>query len=426
MAYRFLPEEFAPPPDRHPKGPPWALFRMASRPLLPLCLLLGACTMTAPRMPLDLREYSLDGPGLQVRDIDAPPLPMIEPTVRAGRLVVVIDGVAEELETLTAVPPGTGPMPLALITHGTAVDGSRDVNLRIFLPLAEHFARRGYRAVIFARRGIATSTGQQVGRPRVTCGLWPSRAYVEAANDFANEYASVLDALVQLPEVDGTRVVGVGQSTGGLGMLALAARHPPGLIGVINFAGGHGGNGDYGVCNARALTQAFAASGRDARVPALWLYSTADRYFWPSLTRANFDAYVAGGAPARLEMLGSLWYADDGHELFQLGGRELWQPRISTFLRDIGAPGWRLDPATATVAKPPPPTTLVPAGHEAWLRYHGRAGHKAFAIGDDGWGWATERPNREAAEQAALTFCEEYTTACRVVPDLADSRGSTR
>ena len=117
---------------------------------LPLCLLLGACTMTVPRASLDQREYSLDGPGFPTRDLEAPSLPMIEPTVRAGRLVVVIDGVAEELETLTAVPPGTGPMPLALITHGTAVDGSRDVNLRIFLPLAEHFARRGYRAVVFA------------------------------------------------------------------------------------------------------------------------------------------------------------------------------------------------------------------------------------------------------------------------------------
>ena len=379
--------------------------------------------MNAPRVPLDLREYSLDGPGFPTRDFEAAPLPITEPTVREGRLVVMIDGVAEELETLTAMPPGLGRMPLALISHGTSVDGSRDVNLRIFLPLAEHFARRGYRAVVFARRGVASSTGRQVGRPRVAC-LWPSRAYVEAANDFANEYASVLDALVQLPEVDGTRVVGVGQSTGGLGMLALAARRPPGLVGVINFAGGHGGNGDYRVCNARALTRAFRAAGRDARVPALWLYSTADRFFWPSLTRTNFDAYVAGGAPARLEMLGPLWHADDGHELFQLGGRELWQPRISTFLRDIGAPGWRLDPASATVAKPPPPATLVQAGHEAWSRYHGRAGHKAFAVGDDGWGWASERSNREEAENAALTFCEEYTTACHVVSDIADSPNS--
>lgn len=395
-------------------------------PLLSLCLLLGACTLTTPRGPLDLREYSLDGPGFPIRALQAAPLRPTEPTVREGRLVVMIDGVLEELETLTAIPPGTGSTPLALITHGTSVDGSRDVNLRIFLPLADHFARRGYRAVVFARRGIATSTGRQVGRPRTACGSRTSRAYVEAANDLANEYAAVLDALVRLPEVDATRVLGVGQSTGGLGMLALAARHPPGLMGVINFAGGHGGNGNYRVCNARALTRAFAASGRVARLPALWLYSTADRFFWPSLTRANFDAYVAGGAPARLEMLGPLWYAEDGHELFQLGGRELWQPRISAFLRDIGAPGWRLDPASATVAKPSPPTGLEPAAQTAWLRYLGRAGHKAFAIGDDGWGWATGRPDREEAERAALTFCEEYTTGCRVVPDSADKPGSTR
>lgn len=390
-----------------------------------LCLLLGACTLTTPRGPLDLREYSLDGPGFPIREIHAASLPPTESTVREGRLAVMIDDVAEELETLTATPRGTGPMPLALITHGTSVDGSRDLNLRVFLPLAEHFARRGYRAVVFARRGVATSTGQPVGRPRVACRARKARDYVEAANAMADEYAAVLAALVRSPEVDRTKVLGVGQSTGGLGMLALASRHPPGLIGVINFAGGHGGNGRYRVCSARALTRAFAASGRVARVPALWLYSTTDRFFWPSLARANFDAYVAGGAPARLEMLGSLWYAEDGHELFQLGGRELWQPRISVFLRDIGAPGWRLDPATAAVAKPLPPTELNPKAHAAWRRYLGRAAHKAFAIGDDGWGYATGRPDREGAERAALTFCEEYTEGCRVVPDGSDSNGST-
>ena len=382
--------------------------------------------MNAPRGPLDLREYSLDGPGFPTRDRQVDPLPPTEPAVREGRLAVMIDGDREELETLTAMPTGTGSMPLALITHGTSVDGSRGVNLRFFLPLAEHFARRGYRAVVFARRGVATSTGQQVGRPRAGCGSRKARDYVEAANELANEYAAVVDALVRLPEVDGTKILGVGQSTGGLGMLAFAARGPTGLIGVINFAGGHGGNGHYRVCSARALTRAFAASGRGARVPALWLYSTADRFFWPSLTRTNFDAYVAGGAPARLEMVGPLWYAEDGHELFQLGGRELWQPRISVFLRDIGAPGWRLDPASATVAKPSPPAGLDRAGRTAWLRHLGRAGHRAFAVGDDGWGWAAGRPDRNEAEKAALTFCEEYSVGCRVVPDSAYSRDSER
>lgn len=385
--------------------------------LLALCFLLGACmtTMTTPNLPLDLREYTHDGPGFPARDLQVQDSATIQPTVREGRLAVRIGGVQEELETLTVMPPGEGPFPLALISHGTPADEARGGRLRQFLPLAESFARRGYRAVVFARRGYGSSTGARRDKPRVMCGYWPTRAYLRAAGSIADEYVAALEAVVQLPEVNGSKVVGVGQSTGGLGVLALASRGPPGLIGVINFAGGHGSNGRRGVCNGRALTHAFAAVGKNARVPALWLHSTTDQWFWPSLTRRNFDRYVAGGAPARLEMLGPLWFSKDGHQLFMLGGRELWQPRISTFLRDIGAPGWQLDPASATVARLAPPTGLAPAQQAVWLRYLGSADHKAFAVGSNGWGRATARRSQREADQAALAFCEEYTTNCRIV-----------
>ena len=382
--------------------------------LLLLCLLLGAC-MTRPNLPLDLREYTHDGPGFPTRDLHAQHSAAIEPAVREGRLVVRIDGALEELETLTAAPLGDGPFPLALISHGIRIDAARGT-LRNYLPLAESFARRGYHAVAFARRGYGASTGSLRGRPRVMCGSWPTRAYEQAAGAIADEYAAVLGALVQLPEVDGSKVVGVGVSASGLGVLELASRRPPGLIGVINVSGGHGGNGRHGVCNARGVTRAFAAVGKDAQVPALWLHSTADRWFWPSLTRRNFDAYVAGGAPARLEMLGPLWFSSDGHRLFMLGGRELWQPRISTFLRDIDAPGWQLDPASATVAKPAPPAGLGAANEAVWYGHLGRADHKAFAVGSNGgYGHATARRSQQEAEEVALAYCEEFTTNCRIV-----------
>ena len=397
-------------------------FCQATVTLVALCFLLGACmTMTRPNLPLDLREYTHDGPGFPTRDLHAHHSTAIEPTVRAGHLVVRIDGALEVLEILTAIPPGDGPAPLALISHGKSA--KERVLLRDYLPLAESFARRGYRAVVFARRGYGFSTGVRRDNRYVFCGYWPTRAYMQNASAVADEYAAVLEFLVQLPEVDGSKVVGVGQSAAGLGVLALASRRPPGLIGVINFAGGGGGAGHHRVCNARGVTRAFAAAGKDAQVPALWLHSTTDRLFWPSLTRRYFDSYVAGGAPARLEMLGPLWFSEDGHKLFMLGGRELWQPRISTFLRDIGAPGWQLDPASATIAKPAPPAGLAPAGQAVWLRYLGSADHRAFAIGSNGVGvGATSRRSRQEAEEVALALCEVHTTTnCRIVGDGSGS-----
>lgn len=235
---------------------------------------------------------------------------------------------------------------------------------------------------------------------------------------------AVLDAVTRVAEGEDSRrdaeldvppIVAVGQSVGGLAVLALAERQPKGLIGVINFAGGHGGTGNRRVCNGRGLQRAFATFGDSARAPALWLYSTSDQYFWPSLTRRNFDAYVAGGAPARLEMLGPLWFSPDGHNLIELGGRELWQSRISTFLRDIEAPGWQLEPDLALVPKPPLPSGVNARAQPAWVTYTGSATHKAFAIGDNGGYAAINRRSPRHAEEVALSVCRQTTLGCRIV-----------
>ena len=123
-------------------------------------------------------------------------------------------------------------------------------------------------------------------------------------------------------------------------MLALASRLPAGLVGVVNFSGGRGGNSlnERYNCFEDGFVSAFAEFGKTARVPALWLYSTADHFFWPDLVKDAFNAYAKGGAPVRLHWFGPLLYAEDGHRLYRGEGQFLWSPRISDFLKDIGAP----------------------------------------------------------------------------------------
>ena len=98
-----------------------------------------------------------------------PAVPASKIRVSEGKLTVPIGLRNHELETLTATPPGPGPFPLAVISHGVPRSSKdrRKVRLRNLLPVAEGFARRGYRAVIFARRGFATSSG--IRRSRNTC-----------------------------------------------------------------------------------------------------------------------------------------------------------------------------------------------------------------------------------------------------------------
>ncbi len=248
------------------------------------------------------------------------------------KLVVSIDGERHELEALIFTPPGPGPFPLAVISHGNSRN-QRRVKLTRYLGIAEDFAERGYKAVVFARRGAASSTGGYVDN------MWGCQ-HLTAGRTSAEDYTAVIKALTNRPDIDGSIVVAAGQSGGGFAVLALASRPPPGLVGVVNFAGGRGGNryDNFYNCNEFGLIDAFAEFGRTARIPALWLYSTTDHFFWPELVKQGFDAYAGGGAPVRLEWFGPLLYAEDGHRLYRGDGQYLWGPRIGAFLKDIGAP----------------------------------------------------------------------------------------
>ena len=165
-----------------------------------------------------------------------PAIPASNILVSMGRLTVPFGYQKHDLETLTATAPGAGPFPLALISHGIPRSAKelRNVRLRHLLPLAEDFARRGYRAVIFARRGFASSSGtyqESYGRCKsVTAG-----GYLRAGMTGAKDYAAVIDVLAQDPDIDGSTVIALGQSAGGFAVGALASRPPPGLVAVISF-----------------------------------------------------------------------------------------------------------------------------------------------------------------------------------------------
>ena len=167
--------------------------------------------------------------------------------------------------------------------------------------------------------------------------------HLDAGRTSVEDYAAVIKELASRPDIDGSTVIAAGQSGGGFAVLVLASQPPAGLVGVVNFSGGRGGNSreEQFNCDELGFVNAFEQIGKTARIPALWLYSTADRFFWPDLVKDAFNAYSNGGPPVRLEWFGPLSYAQDGHRLYRGEGKDLWSPRIGDFLRDIGAPNKR-------------------------------------------------------------------------------------
>lgn len=283
--------------------------------------------------------------------LESSTVPVSALVVARGSVSVQIGYGKYDLETLTVTPSGPGPFPLAVISHGVPFGGEtarRKIRLRRYLPLAEDFARRGYKAVVFARRGFAASSGPyQEGRG---CKDSTGLSFALSARNGGIDYAAVIEAFATYPDVDGSKVVVAGQSGGGFAASALASNPPPGLIGIVSFAGGRGGMKKdgrriRGNCNEEGFVRAFGRFGDGATVPALWLYSTTDKLFWPELVDRAFEAYAANGAPVRLERVGALWFTDNGHYLYRREGRRIWSPLIDAFLDAIGAPNRKPDTA---------------------------------------------------------------------------------
>ncbi len=383
---------------------------------LVVCLMaLLVCTTTSVSAPdADAqrveRNFVIAGtPGPTIPAISASDL-----RVTPGKLSVSFGWGSHDLEAITVVPPGFGPFPLAVVSHGNPRKGARGrLRLRGLLPVAKDFARRGYTAVVFARRGFGKSTGS------VDEGLSPHTtwSYAKAGRTAAEDYAAVIEAMAARPEIDGSRVIAAGQSGGGFAVTALASKPPAGLVGVVSLSGGRGSPQSYRNHNEEALVGAFAEFGTTARVPALWLYSMTDRFFWPEFVDRMVTAYAKGGAPVRLDRVGPLWFAGDGHALVRPGGRELWRPRITAFLRAIGAPNWEADPGDAAVVISRPPEGLHRRRHGWWRNYLGRANHKAFAVAEDGLRarHVNSRNTPEVAREAALRNCESKGDTCRIV-----------
>ena len=94
--------------------------------------------------------------------------------------------------------------------------------------------------------------------------------------------------------VDPNNVVVLGHSWGGLGALGIAYDAPPGVVGIINFAGGGGSFAPGQICSGkdRLIADVGRLSAGD-HIPEIWLYAENDDRFAPPLAHAMYDAYRA-------------------------------------------------------------------------------------------------------------------------------------
>ncbi|WP_158239194.1 S9 family peptidase [Uliginosibacterium sp. TH139] len=229
-------------------------------------------------------------------------------------------------------PDGAGPFPLLVLSHGnppSAADRPRIGRYRQIVQIRE-FVQRGYAVIVPIRRGYGASGGDYA-ESYARCS---SNEFFRAGMEAARDVLAALAYARTLPWVRTEGTVLAGQSAGGFASIAAASLQPAGVVAVLNFSGGRGGDPvkhPAVPCGEGAMAATFARFGASTRVPVLFHYVENDQFFGPDYTRSWFEAFEQAGGRGRFVLQPA--YGKDGHGLFaSKGATQIWSREVDAFL----------------------------------------------------------------------------------------------
>lgn len=332
-----------------------------------------------------------------------------ELSIEQGLMPVTIHGRDFQLDTIVVKRKDLDgqKLPIAMLTHGIARSAQEYAELRTdrLKSQAVDMALRGYLAVGVIRRGFGLSSPHT--RPRA-CG---SGSFLPSLRDQAADIEGVRKVVVERPDADRTRIVGLGVSVGGVTMLAWAAERPEGLVAIVNVSGGTGSVATNTNCDEPALVAAAREFGDARNAPSIWFYAANDSFFGPALVNRMHEGFVARGGKAQLHAFDAV--GNDGHQIWSLSdGRQRWLPAMDAFLRGLSLPSFDPAPAEKIAAG------FDPAGKRTMERYLAAPSHKVLMLSEQKRRIMTWRGAADLDEARAkgLEYCEKNAgEKCRIV-----------
>jgi dienelactone hydrolase len=240
-----------------------------------------------------------------------------------------------ELTATVYRPEGDGPFPLIVLSHGNppnAFDRSKIGRFRKIAQIRE-FVARGFAVIVPIRRGYG-ATGGSFAEDTGSC---EAPDYEHAGLEAAKDLLATIRFAGTVSYVDSQRIVLVGQSAGGFASLAAASLSPPGVIAVVNFSGGRGGNPTKrpgAPCAPERMTATISHFAATTHVPVLWHYVENDQYFAPEVVRQWFSAFQSAGGTGQLVIEPP--FGRDGHGMFMVDRAiPIWEPWFDRFLSTV-------------------------------------------------------------------------------------------
>ena len=182
-------------------------------------------------------------------------------------------------------------------------------------------------------------------------------------------------------------------------MFTAGTRNPEGLVAVLGFAAGRGGNPDFrpGVpCAVEPVARLLESVGKTVKVPVLLHYAENDQYFNAATSKLWYQRFAAGGAPAEYVLQPA--FGRDGHYIFsELLGVRYWLPAVEQFLARHKVPFERLDAQEPMVAVERISQLRTDSCRNLYRAFLESPAPRAYAVSGDGrCGFAGGQPDAAA------------------------------
>lgn len=234
-------------------------------------------------------------------------------------------------------PRGDGPFPWIVLSHGTAT--TREANLAIGrnrnLPVTQEWVRRGYAVLVPIRRGYGASASSD-GKLADSYGSCDRPDFASAGEAAALDLLATVKWAKTQKDLDRKRWLLVGQSAGGFASIYAASKRPEGLLAVLAFSSGRGGNPDTRPgepCASDELAELFATVAPKLSVPVLWFYARNDEYIGPRVQKLWFDSFRKAGGKGEL-FVAPPFPERRGHGVFPSPkGIPIWTREVARFFQ---------------------------------------------------------------------------------------------